>query len=270
MCLPSYTPDVTFDLQDVCIAIGSIATLDLPMVVDLIGIYGLKGPYCTLTTTDWFSQALSVIPRGSWGDVARRFTMIRWASPEFTKIAAASLSQTRRRRRRRSSPEICFRPVRRGESVRADLVSASSAACEGVSDLVVDRIGITSPVGFVEEMHKLGNAEKATATKAIIGGYALQICRCCSSSSEAKKDDSWKSRFLCQDIHVHPHCVVGKSSRKIFTTNDWTTSCKYNHTQAIAHPVVSYNEPAVAMNPVDMESSRKKSDEVESCNPVAR
>ncbi|KZV26999.1 hypothetical protein F511_21864 [Dorcoceras hygrometricum] len=66
-----------FDLQDVCIVIGSIATLDLPMVVDLIGIYGLKGPYCTLTTTDWFLQALSVIPRGSWGDVARRFTMIR-------------------------------------------------------------------------------------------------------------------------------------------------------------------------------------------------
>ncbi|KZV31970.1 nucleoprotein TPR [Dorcoceras hygrometricum] len=61
-----------FDLQDVCIAIGSIATLDLPMVVDLIGIYGLKGPYYTLTTTNWFSQALSVIPRGSWGDVARR------------------------------------------------------------------------------------------------------------------------------------------------------------------------------------------------------
>ncbi|KZV31163.1 amino acid permease 3-like [Dorcoceras hygrometricum] len=61
-----------FDLQDVCIAIGSIATLDLPMVVDLIGIYGLKGPYCMLTTTKWFLQALSVIPRGSWGDVARR------------------------------------------------------------------------------------------------------------------------------------------------------------------------------------------------------
>ncbi|KZV16644.1 hypothetical protein F511_14714 [Dorcoceras hygrometricum] len=62
-----------FDLQDVRIAIGSIATLDLPMVVDLIGIYGLKGPYCTLTTTNWFLQALSVIPRGSWGDVSRRF-----------------------------------------------------------------------------------------------------------------------------------------------------------------------------------------------------
>ncbi|KZV58313.1 hypothetical protein F511_19928 [Dorcoceras hygrometricum] len=60
--------------------IGSLATLDLPMVVDLIGIYVLKGLYCTLTMTDWFLQALSVIPRGSWGDVARRFTMIRWIS----------------------------------------------------------------------------------------------------------------------------------------------------------------------------------------------
>ncbi|KZV27017.1 hypothetical protein F511_07838 [Dorcoceras hygrometricum] len=39
-----------FDLQDVCIAIGSIATLDLPMVVDLIGIYGLKGPYDVKTS----------------------------------------------------------------------------------------------------------------------------------------------------------------------------------------------------------------------------
>ncbi|KZT76420.1 hypothetical protein F511_46552 [Dorcoceras hygrometricum] len=61
-----------FDLQDVRIAIGSIETLDLPMVVDLIEIYGLKEPYCTLTMTNWFLQVLSVIPRGSWGDVARR------------------------------------------------------------------------------------------------------------------------------------------------------------------------------------------------------
>ncbi|KZV44576.1 hypothetical protein F511_11262 [Dorcoceras hygrometricum] len=52
------------------------------MVVDLIGIYVLRGPYCTLTTTNWFLQALSVIPRGSWGDVARRFNMIRWATPK--------------------------------------------------------------------------------------------------------------------------------------------------------------------------------------------
>ncbi|KZV23067.1 hypothetical protein F511_25109 [Dorcoceras hygrometricum] len=34
-----------FDLQDVCKAIGSIAILDLPMVVDVIRIYVLKGPY---------------------------------------------------------------------------------------------------------------------------------------------------------------------------------------------------------------------------------
>ncbi|KZV54304.1 hypothetical protein F511_15403 [Dorcoceras hygrometricum] len=84
-----------FDLQDVCIAIGSIATLDLSMVVDLIGIYGLKGPYCTLTTTDWFFQALSVIPRGSWGDVTRRFTMIRWAGSSH-KLAGQSSASTSR------------------------------------------------------------------------------------------------------------------------------------------------------------------------------
>ncbi|KZV54741.1 hypothetical protein F511_08058 [Dorcoceras hygrometricum] len=72
-----------FDLRDVCMVIGSLETLDLPMVVDLIGIFVLKGPYCTLTMTDWFLQALSVIPRGSRGDVARRFTMIRWASPKM-------------------------------------------------------------------------------------------------------------------------------------------------------------------------------------------
>ncbi|KZV35686.1 acyl-CoA dehydrogenase-related protein [Dorcoceras hygrometricum] len=86
-----------FDLQDVCMAIGSIATLDLPMVVDLIGIYGLKGPYCTLTTTDWFLQALSVIPRGSWGDVARCFTMIRWADHniQFRKLSRSVRSDRR-------------------------------------------------------------------------------------------------------------------------------------------------------------------------------
>ncbi|KZV34336.1 hypothetical protein F511_35498 [Dorcoceras hygrometricum] len=30
-----------------------------------------------------FQVELSVIPRGSWGDVARRFTMIRWVSPKL-------------------------------------------------------------------------------------------------------------------------------------------------------------------------------------------
>ncbi|KZV44922.1 NADH dehydrogenase [Dorcoceras hygrometricum] len=63
------------------------------MVVDLIGIYGLKGPYRTLTMIDWFLQALSVIPRGSWGDVARRFTMIRWAGSKQAKGFAVQISQ---------------------------------------------------------------------------------------------------------------------------------------------------------------------------------
>ncbi|KZV33453.1 aldose 1-epimerase-like [Dorcoceras hygrometricum] len=84
-----------FDLEDVCIVIGSLATLDLPMVVDLIGIYVLKGPYYTLTTTNWFLQALSVIPRGSWGDVVRRFTTIRWLQapplPLLLSLTAANL-----------------------------------------------------------------------------------------------------------------------------------------------------------------------------------
>ncbi|KZV44649.1 hypothetical protein F511_37559 [Dorcoceras hygrometricum] len=53
------------------------------MVVDLIRIFELKGPYCTLTMTDWFLQALSVIPMGSCGDVARRFTMVRWVSSKM-------------------------------------------------------------------------------------------------------------------------------------------------------------------------------------------
>ncbi|KZV21095.1 acyl-CoA dehydrogenase-related protein [Dorcoceras hygrometricum] len=112
-----------FDLQDVCMAIGSIATLDLPMVVDLIGIYGLKGPYCTLTTTEWFLQALSVIPRGSWGDVARHFTMIRWAAATLLTLKPPPPPPSPP-----YSPENYFRPIRRGESVRADLVRASSAA----------------------------------------------------------------------------------------------------------------------------------------------
>ncbi|KZV49273.1 hypothetical protein F511_38758 [Dorcoceras hygrometricum] len=131
-----------FDLQDVCIVIESIATLDLPMVIDLIGIYGLKGPYCTLTTTNWFLQALSVIPRGSWGDVARCFTMIRWA------VLAAALSLLSTSRRRAPPPPP---PVFAGKFVSGQFdeenpfVLISSVllvqAEEGVSFLVVDRIG---------------------------------------------------------------------------------------------------------------------------------
>ncbi|KZV38641.1 hypothetical protein F511_11739 [Dorcoceras hygrometricum] len=166
-----------FDLQDVCIAIGSIATLDLPMVVDLIWIYGLKGPYCTLTTTNWFLQALSVTPRGSWGDVARRFTMIRWANPSdligdrsYDEVAAMDiviwtrarwagpspfkrhpfLFSTSRRRRRAPPPPpppLLHRKIVSGQFDEENpSVQISSGflvqADEGVSNPVVDLIGV--------------------------------------------------------------------------------------------------------------------------------
>ncbi|KZV43122.1 hypothetical protein F511_04514 [Dorcoceras hygrometricum] len=137
-----------FDLQDVCIAIGSLATLDLPMVVDLIGIYGLKGPYSTLTTTDWFLQALSVIPRGSWGDVARRFTMIRWHTPP-----PSSLSRRRRRRLHAPppSPPRCRRKLVSGQLFEENPIVLISSGLlvqydEGVSNLVVDRIDVTTAI----------------------------------------------------------------------------------------------------------------------------
>ncbi|KZV55621.1 hypothetical protein F511_32190 [Dorcoceras hygrometricum] len=126
------------------------------MVVDLIGVYGLKGPYCTLTTTNWFLQALSVIPRGSWGDVARRFTMIRWAGvkPRFpavegqnghfalgpsasrpSSLPQAAAAAARRRRKFVSGQLDEENPFVQNSSVL--LVQAD----EGVSVLVVDRIG---------------------------------------------------------------------------------------------------------------------------------
>ncbi|KZV38973.1 hypothetical protein F511_38053 [Dorcoceras hygrometricum] len=130
-----------FNLQYVCMAIGSIATLDLPMVVDLFGIYGLKGPYCTLTMTDWFLQALSVIPRGSWGNVARRFTMIRWSL-----IAAPSLLSKRRRRRPPCAAARCRWKFVSGQLDEENPFVQNSSVLlvqpdEGVSVLVVDRIG---------------------------------------------------------------------------------------------------------------------------------
>ncbi|KZV26856.1 hypothetical protein F511_41727 [Dorcoceras hygrometricum] len=108
------------------------------MVVDLIGIYVMKGPYCTLTTTDWFLQALSVIPRRSWGDVARRFTMIRWPPLPLLEHAAAAASAAAADRHRKIvsgqfDEENPFMLISSALLVQPD---------EGVSDLVVDRIGV--------------------------------------------------------------------------------------------------------------------------------
>ncbi|KZV54744.1 hypothetical protein F511_08061 [Dorcoceras hygrometricum] len=134
-----------FDLQDVCIAIGSIATLDLPMVVDLIGIYGLKGPYCTLTTTNWFLKALSVIPRGSWGDVARRFyhdplgrpppLLSSHKPPPPPPLCAAAAAATCRRKivPANLDEENPSAPISSGLLVQAD---------EGIPSPVVDLIDV--------------------------------------------------------------------------------------------------------------------------------
>ncbi|KZV23975.1 ankyrin repeat and death domain-containing protein 1B-like [Dorcoceras hygrometricum] len=126
-----------FDLRDVCIVIGSLATLDLPMVVDLIGICVLKGPYCTLTMTDWFLQALSVIPMGSWGDVARRFTMIRWEEEfrecDFLKVNRGQIAISLKLEGLncnfgQGGLKNCFR-----------IIILSFGNCVDRSDLIVDR-----------------------------------------------------------------------------------------------------------------------------------
>ncbi|KZV53552.1 hypothetical protein F511_41919 [Dorcoceras hygrometricum] len=64
------------------------------MVVDSVGIFEMKGQYYTLALTNWFLQALSVIPRESWDDVARRFTMIRCPTPA-TAATVFGCRQTR-------------------------------------------------------------------------------------------------------------------------------------------------------------------------------
>ncbi|KZV30400.1 dynein alpha chain, flagellar outer arm [Dorcoceras hygrometricum] len=103
------------------------------MVVDLIGIYGLKGPYRTLTTTNWFLQALSVIPRGSWGDVARRsyHDPMEAAAPSPQPHAAV----------RRSPPP----PLRR-KIVPANLDEENPSAPISSGLLVQADEGIPSPV----------------------------------------------------------------------------------------------------------------------------
>ncbi|KZV46123.1 cation-chloride cotransporter 2-like [Dorcoceras hygrometricum] len=59
-----------------CMAIEFLVTLDLSMVVDTVGIFEIKGPYFLLIMVEWFLQTLSVIPRESFADAARRFIML--------------------------------------------------------------------------------------------------------------------------------------------------------------------------------------------------
>ncbi|KZV52148.1 hypothetical protein F511_07103 [Dorcoceras hygrometricum] len=134
-----------FDLQDVCIAIGSLATLDLPMVVDLIGIYGLKGPY--------FDRS-DLIGDRSYDEVTAMdiviWTRARWAGPSpFTNTPPPSSQKPPPPSTPRAAAAAA---VFSGKIVSGQLdeenpfVLISSGLLvqpdEGVSDLVVDRIGV--------------------------------------------------------------------------------------------------------------------------------
>ncbi|KZV17628.1 hypothetical protein F511_27164 [Dorcoceras hygrometricum] len=85
--------------------------------------------------TNWFLQALSVIPRGSWGDVARRFTMSA-ALPPLQKSPPPPPCAAARLRRKIVSGQF-------NEENPFVLISSALLvqADEGVLFLVVDRIG---------------------------------------------------------------------------------------------------------------------------------
>ncbi|KZT76680.1 protein LUTEIN DEFICIENT 5, chloroplastic [Dorcoceras hygrometricum] len=89
--------------------------------------------------TDWFLQALSVIPRGSWGDVARRFTMIRWIILPLLSSLPPSPPPAARRRKSRSD---------RSDEEIPSVKSSSSFLVqtgEGIGIPVVDRIRSPKP-----------------------------------------------------------------------------------------------------------------------------
>ncbi|KZV26845.1 hypothetical protein F511_43087 [Dorcoceras hygrometricum] len=114
--------------------------------------------------TDWFLQELSVIPRGSWGDVARRFTMVRWgcmkhssitqnpthqaAAPHFFLPSRPHVPRAARRRATRRLPS-CRRTCSDHCEEEIPFVINSSGLLvqtdEGAVIPVVDRIRRTQP-----------------------------------------------------------------------------------------------------------------------------
>ncbi|KZV47995.1 hypothetical protein F511_22228 [Dorcoceras hygrometricum] len=220
-----------FDLQDVCIVIGSLVTLDLPMVVDLIGIYVLKGPYCTLTTTNWFLQALSVIPRGSWGDVARRFTMIRWATSILhTRPPLLSLNLTppaAALRRPVPPPCACFDP--HDEEFPSVLNSSVLLvqADEGVLIPIVD---------LIRRIYRRLQFKSQISLRILVGARRLDASKvtdlCCSDlivaavcgnySSEAGSSNSASLDFSRWCISAYPAVARDQLLR---VSSCWYVSC---------------------------------------------
>ncbi|KZV32224.1 hypothetical protein F511_20254 [Dorcoceras hygrometricum] len=80
------------------------------------------------------SEALSAIPRGSWGDVARRFTMIRWANQEFGRPSSQTSRTAAAHHRASVVPPPSVRRVIGLVSINA---TRSFRPCQNPSDLLV-------------------------------------------------------------------------------------------------------------------------------------
>ncbi|KZV26408.1 hypothetical protein F511_36188 [Dorcoceras hygrometricum] len=151
-----------FDLQDVCIAIGSIATLDLPMVVDLIGIYGMKGPYRPHNgcgpTASCIPEPLSVTQvldsRFPHGYSAQCFEHTkRYLGVRLPKKKAAAAAATVRRRCHRAPPPP---PLFAGKSFPANLDEENPSAPISSGLLVQADEGIPSPVvDLIDDIYRL-------------------------------------------------------------------------------------------------------------------
>ncbi|KZV40814.1 hypothetical protein F511_19641 [Dorcoceras hygrometricum] len=206
------------DLQDVCIAIGSIATLDLPMVVDLIGIYGLKGPYSTLPLLSTHAAAAAALRR-------------RRLAPPPPRVAGIRFGQFDEEN-----------PFVHNSSVL--LVQAD----EGVSVLVVDRIGdiyhslhrradvIVTTVGARHkcQQDRITKLLKRTPAAAVCGGSPSRAharhATCALAEANAGRVScdlavwssagrrSWSAR-------LHDDARAGRMSGRATTPHDCATPC---------------------------------------------
>ncbi|KZV54085.1 hypothetical protein F511_37681 [Dorcoceras hygrometricum] len=170
---PSSTMSL-FDLQDVCVAIESLATLDLPMIVASIGIFELKGPYYMLTMTN--------------------------CSPS---LSLALLLPPPRRLHRNS-----FRPNRHGDSVLRTFAGFVVQTSKGIEISVMDRIERSSAIqplkGCFPRGMKAPSRWSSRAFKFIkhllCPGSGIQIRRCVNSDIRASGSDLSIHKIL-------PNCI---------------------------------------------------------------
>ncbi|KZV52499.1 vacuolar iron transporter 1 [Dorcoceras hygrometricum] len=93
---------------------------------------------------NWFLQALSVIPRGSWGDVSRRFTMIRWLPSLLSRPPPPAIAG---RRPPPKLPPSEFIPTVSAWRFRPqNFVGFLVKTSKGIENSIVKRIGCSSSV----------------------------------------------------------------------------------------------------------------------------